>query len=104
MEGEDKKSALLMTAASTFVAVVVTGLVGWTTGVWSQGSEAIARDQIEAIAKEVIAEEMMTDTGQTQAEALVVIGQALVRIETKVEGVEDDVADIRTAVRALAGE
>jgi type II secretory pathway predicted ATPase ExeA len=96
------KKALIATAASTFIAVVVTGLVGWFTGVWSQGSEAMARDQIEAIAKEVIADEMTTDSGITQAQALVQISQALVRIETKVEGVEDDVADIRQAVRALA--
>lgn len=102
MPEESKRSALVMTGASTLVAVAVTGLVGWTTGVWSQGSEAIARDQIEAIAKEVIAEEMTTDEGITQAQALVQISQALVRIETKVEGVEDDVADIRSAVRALA--
>lgn len=96
------KKAMIATAASTFIAVVVTGTIGWVTGVWSQGSEAVARDQIEAIAKQVIAEEMTTDEGITQAQALVQISQALVRIETKVEGVEDDVADIRQAVRALA--
>jgi hypothetical protein len=97
----DRKT-IISTAVTTFVAVAVTGAVGWLTGVWNQGSEAIARDQIEAIAKEVIAEEMTTDEGITQAQALVQISQALVRIETKVEGVEDDVADIRQAVRALA--
>lgn len=96
------KKAMIATAVSTFIAVVVTGTIGWLTGVWNQGSEAIARDQIESIAKEVIAEEMTTDEGITQAQALVQISQALVRIETKVEGVEDDVADIRQAVRALA--
>ena len=102
MAEESKTSTLVMTGASTLIAVVVTGLVGWFTGVWNQGSDAIARDQIEAIAKEVIADEMTTDEGITQAQALVQISQALVRIETKVEGVEDDVADIRNAVRALA--
>lgn len=102
MADEEKKSALVMVGASTFVTLTVTALVGWFSGVWSQGSEALARDQIEAIAKEVIAEEMVTDSGQTQAQALVTISAALIRIETKVEGVEDDVSDIRMAVRALA--
>ena len=96
------RKAIIATVVSTFVAIVVTGMVGWFTGVWSQGSEALVRDQIESIAKEVIAEEMVTDAGVTQAQALVMISESLVRIETKVEGVEDDVTDIRNAVRALA--
>ena len=99
---DDKKSALVMTAASTFVAIVVTGLVGWFTGVWNQGSEAIARDQIEAIAKEVVAEELETDSGMTQAQALVMINEALIRIETTVNVNREDIRDIRTAVQALA--
>lgn len=106
MAEESKKTALIMTGASTLVAVVVTGLVGWFTGVWSQGSDAIARDQIEAIAKEVVAEEMMTDAGLTQAQALVQINEALARIDERVkngfEDVDDDIADIRVAIRALA--
>ena len=104
MAEEDKKTALLMTAASTFVAVIVTGLIGWASGVWNQGSEAIARDQIEAIAKEVIEEEMKTDSGMTQAEALVQINAALNRIETTTTLNREDIRDLRTAIQALAGD
>lgn len=96
------KKAMIATAVSTFIAVVVTGMVGWATGVWSQGSEAMARDQIEAIAKEVIAAEMTTDSGMTQAQALVQINAALVRIETTVTVNREDIKDIRDAVQALA--
>lgn len=104
MAEEDKKTGLLMTAASTLIAVVVTGLVGWFTGVWSQGSDALARDQIETIAREVIADEMKTDSGMSQAEALVMINNTLVRIETTTNLNRDDIKDLRTAVQALAGE
>lgn len=99
----DKKT-LVTTAATTAVAVLVTGLIGWMTGVWSQGSEAVARDQIETIAKEVIAAEMEMDTGMTQAEALVKISEALGRIETTVNVNREDIRDIRTAVTALASD
>lgn len=104
MAEEDKKTALVMTAASTLVAVIVTGMVGWFSGVWSQGSDALARDQIEAIAREVIAEEMQTDSGMTQAEALVQINSALSRIETTTTLNREDIRDLRTAVQALAGD
>lgn len=104
MAEETKVSGLVMTAASTLIAVIVTGLVGWFTGVWSQGSDAIARDQIEAIAKEVIEAEMETDSGMSQAEALVMINATLVRIETTTNLNRDDIKDLRTAVQALAGE
>lgn len=96
------KKAMIATAVSTFIAVVVTGTIGWATGVWNQGSEAMQRDQIEAIAKEVIAAEMTTDTGMTQAQALAQINSALVRIETTVNVNREDIRDIRTAVTALA--
>jgi hypothetical protein len=99
----DKKT-LVTTAATTAVAVLVTGLIGWMTGVWSQGSEAVARDQIETIAKEVIVAEMEMDTGMTQAEALVKISEALGRIETTVNVNREDIRDIRTAVTALASD
>jgi hypothetical protein len=96
------KKAMIATAVSTFIAVVVTGTVGWATGVWNQGSEAMARDQIEEIARQVIAAEMTTDTGMTQAQALAQINSALVRIETTVNVNREDIRDIRTAVTALA--
>ena len=96
------KKAMIATAVSTFIAVVVTGMVGWATGVWSQGSDALARDQIEAIAKEVIAAEMETDSGMSQAEALVAINNTLIRIETTTNLNRDDIKDLRTAVQALA--
>lgn len=100
------RSEAIATAVSTFIAVVVTGTIGWATGVWNQGSEAMERDQIEAIAKEVIAAEMMTDSGMTQAQALVQINESLARIDERVkagfEDVDEDISDIRTAIRALA--
>jgi hypothetical protein len=104
MADDDKKTMVISTALTTLTAVVITGLVGWATGVWSQGSEAIARDQIEAIAKEVIAEELETDSGMSQAEALVMINATLVRIETTTNLNRDDIKDLRTAVQALAGD
>jgi hypothetical protein len=104
MAEESSKKALIMTAASTLIAVVVTGAVGWFTGVWNQGSEALARDQIEAVAREVIAKEMETDSGMSQAEALVMINATLVRIETTTNLNRDDIKDLRNAVQALAGD
>lgn len=96
------KKAMIATAVSTFIAVVVTGMVGWATGVWSQGSEAMARDQIEAIAKEVIAAELTTDSGMTQAQALVQINDSLARLDATLTVTREDIRDIRAAVQALA--
>lgn len=97
----DKKT-IISTAVTTLVAVLVTGMVGWATGVWSQGSEAIARDQIEAIAKEVVAAELKTDAGMSQGELLVKISEAVTRIETTSNVNREDIRDIRVAVQALA--
>ena len=96
------KNIVVSTAVTTFVAVVITGMVGWATGVWNQGSDAIEEDRIEAIAQRVIDAEMQTDSGMSQSEALVQINAALIRIETTVNVNREDIRDIRVAVQALA--
>lgn len=103
MEKLDGKS-MLVTAISTLIAVVVTGMVGWLTGVWNQGNAAMQEDEIQRIVAEMLAAEMQTDGGLTQRQALAQINQSLVRIETVVTVNRDDIKDIRTAVRALAAE
>lgn len=103
MEKLDSKS-MLVTAVSTLIAVVVTGMVGWLTGVWNQGNAAMQEDEIQRIVQEVLEKEMQTDGGLTQRQALSQINSSLVRIETVVNVNRDDIKDIRTAVRALAAD
>ena len=102
MPEESKKTALVMTGASTLVAVVVTGIVGWATGVWNQGSEAIARDQIEAIAKEVVAAEMKTDTGMTQAQALGMTDAQRIFVDHPIQDATDD--EMRAKAEAIVDQ
>jgi hypothetical protein len=103
VEKLDSKS-MLVTAVSTLIAVVVTGLVGWLTGVWNQGNDAMREDEIQAIVQEMLDKELTTDTGMTQAQALAQINGALNRIESTVNINREDIRDIRSAVQALASE
>lgn len=96
----DKKT-LIAGAVSTLIAVVVTGAVGWMTGVWSQGSAALERDTIEAIVDARLSDALTTDNGLTQAQLLNEIQQTLVRIEHTGELNREDIRDLRNALRAL---
>lgn len=90
--------AAIATVASVAITLMVTGLLGWVFGVFSAGVDAGAENQI----REVVKEMMVLDDGQSYAAALETIDDAAIRIQTKVEGIEADVTDIRGAVRALA--
>lgn len=92
------QEAMIATVLSVTVTLIVTMAVGWFVGVFSRGQDAASEDQIRAVVKEM----MVTDDEQSYAAALETIDDAVVRINTKVEGIEADVTDIRGAVRALA--
>jgi hypothetical protein len=92
--------AAIATVASVAITLVVTGLLGWAFGVFSAGVDAGAEQQIRDVVKEM----MITDQDLTYAAALAQIDRAVVRIGTKVEGIEADVTDIRGAVRALSSQ
>ncbi len=96
------KSSIIGTAVSVVVTLIVTMAVGSIMGVFEKGSAAMERDAIESIVDERLNSRLKTDTGMTHAEALATINISVARIETKVQGVESDVQDIRNAVRALA--
>jgi Zn-dependent alcohol dehydrogenase len=103
VDGLDKKS-VLVTVASTAIAVIVTGVIGYASGVWNQGSAAMQEDEIERIVEEVLDRELQTDSGMTQREALAQINNAVGRIESTVNINREDIRDIRNAVRALAAD
>lgn len=90
--------AAIATVAAVVITLMVTAIVGGLFGVFSKGMDASSEDQI----REVVKGMMVLDDEQTYAAALVRIDRAVVRIGTKVEGIEADVTDIRGAVRALA--
>jgi hypothetical protein len=90
--------AAIATVASVVITLLVTMVVGWFFGVFAAGVDAGAEQQIRDVVKEM----MITDDEVTYAAALAQIDRAVVRIGTKVEGIEADVTDIRGAVRALA--
>ena len=90
--------AAIATVSAVVITLIVTAIVGWIFGVFSRGQEAVSEDQI----RDVVNEMMVLDDGQTYSAALETIDDAVIRIGTKVEGIEADVTDIRGAVRALA--
>jgi len=94
----DQKRTIIATAISVVVTLIITIVVGWFAGVFSRGQDAITEQMIKKVVKEIL----ITDDDQSYAQALEEIDDAVVRIGTKVEGIEDDVVDIRGAVRALA--
>lgn len=103
MEKLDSKS-MLVTAVSTLIAVVVTGLVGWFTGAWNQGNDAMREDEIQLIVQQMLDKELQTDSGLTQSQALSQINNAVTRIESTVNINREDIRDIRSAVQVLASE
>ena len=66
-------------AASVITAAII--------GLWSsheEGQEALDREAIRAIAKEVVKEELETDSGQTVGELLVEMNGTLIEVRTEV--------------------
>ena len=86
----------------TVIAVVVTAGLTWFATSFNEGTAAVDDAHIKKIAEGVVLKEMKLDTGMTQAQAIAQINLILARWDGKFEGFDQDVDDLRDAVRALA--
>ncbi len=88
----------------TVIAVVVTGALTWFATSWGEGTAAVDDAHIRTIVEKIVEKEMELDTGMNHAQAINQMNTILTRMTTKIEGFDDDIQDMRNALRALARE
>ena len=94
------QKALISNVITAAATAIVLGMGGWVFGVFQTGSAAIDEQQIKDVLKEVL----LRDNGQTYAASLVTVETTVVRLETRVEGLTDDVDDLEDFVLELSSE
>ncbi len=93
------QKAIVSNVVTAVVTAAIMGVLAWAGGVFQKGSEAATKDAI----REVLAEEMKTDSGVTYGQALTQIGLDINTVSTRVEELKGDVDDLEDAVLTLAG-
>lgn len=91
--------AIISNVVTAVATAAVMGALAWAGGVFQKGSEAATKDAI----REVLAEEMQTDSGISYGAALTQIGLDINTVSTRVEELKGDVDDLEDAVLTLAG-
>lgn len=91
--------AIVSSVVTAAVTAGVLGVFAWGAGVFNAGSDAIDKEQI----REVLQEEMQTDSGITYGAALNQIGLDINTVSTQVKELKDDVNDLEDTVLDLAG-
>lgn len=90
---------ILSNVVTAVVTAVILGIGGYFMGVFEKGNQAISKEAI----REVLEEEMQTDSGITYGAALTQIGLDINTVSTRVEELKGDVDDLEDAVLTLAG-
>lgn len=88
------------TAISAAITLMITMLVGWGVGVFNKGVEASDKELI----RKVVLEEITTDEGVTTKAAIATILRNLEAIDARVDGISENVSEIRSALLILAGD
>ena len=97
---DDQAKGIAGNVVTAVGTALVLGIIGWATGVFSAGNDALN----EARIKEVVNGIMVTDTGATYAQTLASINTNLTVISTQVVELTGEVDDLEDAVLALASE
>ncbi len=92
--------ALIANVGTAVATAAVLGLLGWATGIFSAGQDALTKQQI----KDVVGEVLIRDNGATYAASLASIDLSLASISTSVNELKGDVDALEVAVLALAAE
>lgn len=87
----------VLTAVAT---AIILGILGWATGVFNAGSDALTEDQIEEVIKRID----VLDSGATYSATLSTIAIRLGTIDTRLGHIEEDIGDVEDAVGILAAE
>lgn len=89
-------------AVGTAVATaIVMGILGWVSGVFEKGSEAIDKEQIRGVLEEVMVTTINGET-KTYGEVLSVLSTNDTIILTEIGNLKTDVGDLEDAVLDLA--
>lgn len=91
--------AIISNVVTAIATAAVMGALAWAGGVFQKGTEASTKEAI----REVLAEEMKTDSGVTYGAALTKIGLDINTVSTRVEELKGDVDDLEDAILTLAG-
>lgn len=95
-----KMNPIISNILTAVVTATILGVGAWAGGVFSAGSDALSKDQIEAVIKQV----MITDTGETYAATLIEINLHMASIDASIGHIEKDITRIDGAVGALAAK
>lgn len=94
------RKAIITAAVSVVVTLVLTAIVGSMFGVFERGAQAMDEDAIVA----VLDKTLKTPAGISHAQAISSMELAVARMEIKVEGLQEDLKEMRAALLVLASE
>ncbi len=84
----------------TVAGAVIVGALAWIFGAFEAGTDALNKEQIRAVVKEV----MVTDAGKTYAETLAELNITLGSMNTRLSALETSATETRAAILLLATE
>ena len=93
------KSEIVSNIIVSVATAVVLGLGAWVLGVFDKAEVAADKELIRA----VIEEELKTDAGKTYKARLAEVGSQITVLETRVDGIRNDVEDLEDIALDLAG-
>ena len=96
----DKMNPIVSGVLIAVATAIVLGIGAKVMGVFDAGTAAVSEQQI----KDVLADVLLRDNGQTYAASLVTVETTVVRLETKVEALEEDVDDLESDLLSLVND
>ena len=94
------QKALISNVVTAVVTTTILGILGVLMGVFNRGAQAINEDQIESVVRSVL----ITDQGKTYAATLSDVNGTLIAIDTKIGIMQEDVANLESAILDLVSE
>ena len=94
------KKVLTSNVVTAVVTAGVLGVLGWASGVFSAGQNALTEQQIRDVIKQV----MILDSGDTYAAALNSIDKSVGEINVSIGAIKEDIDDLEDSMAILAAE
>ena len=94
------QKALTSNVVTAVVTAGVIGVLGWATGVFSAGQDALTEQQI----KDVIAQVLVLDSGDTYKATLTSINIHLGSIDTSIGAIKEDIDDLEDSMGILVAK
>jgi len=94
------QKALTSNIVTAVVTASVLGILGWASGVFSAGQDALTEQQIKDVIKQVL----ILDSGDTYAATLDSIDKAVGEINVSIGAIKEDIDDLEDSIAILAAK